>query len=87
MVLGNENCIVTRREMGNEKQQDGTLHSARNTKIYRATGRPKKRWEEEISDFLKAEGAEETNGNKIKNNDTWIKVAKNRERWKAMETE
>ena len=26
-------------------------------------------------------------GNDIKNNDTWIKVVKNRERWKAVESE
>ena len=50
----------------------------------RPVERPKKRWEDEINDFLKPEEAEETTGNEIKNNDTWIKVAKNRKRWKAM---
>ena len=43
----------------------------------RPVGRPKKRWEDEINDFLKPEETEETKGNEIKNNDTWIKVAKN----------
>ena len=52
----------------------------------RPVGKPKKkkRWEDEINDFLKPEETEEKKGNEIKNNDTWIKVAKNRERWKAM---
>ena len=41
----------------------------------RPVGRPKKkRWEDEINDFLKLE---ETAENKMKNNDTWIKVSKN----------
>ena len=44
-------------------------------------------WEDEINDFLKPEETEEKKGNEIKNNDTWIKVAQNRERWKAMESE
>ena len=48
--------------------------------------RPKKRWENEINEFLKPE-TETTKGNEMKNNDTWIKVAKHRERWKAMESE
>ena len=43
----------------------------------RPVGRPKKRWEDEINDFLKPEETEETKGNEIKN-DTWVKVAKSR---------
>ena len=43
--------------------------------------RPKKRWEEKL------EETETTKGNEKKNNDIWIKVARNRERWKAMESE
>ena len=54
----------------------------------RPVGRPKKRWEDEINEFLKPEETEETKGNETKNNDTWIKVAKKKtERWKAMESE
>ena len=50
---------------------------------YRPVGRPKKRWEDEINDFLKPEETEETKGNEVlKNNGTRITVAKNRERWK-----
>ena len=40
-----------------------------------------------MKDFLKPEEIEETKGHERKNNDTWMKVAKNRERWKAMESE
>ena len=53
----------------------------------RAVGRPKKRWEDEIDDFLKPAETEETKGNEIESNDTCLKEAKNRERWKAMETD
>ena len=44
----------------------------------RPMGRPKKRCQDEIHDFLKPEETEETKSNRIKNNDTWIKVAENR---------
>ena len=39
-----------------------------------------------MNEFLKPEETETTKGNEMKNNDTWIKVAKNRERWKGMES-
>ena len=45
-------------------------------KTYRAVGRPKGRWEDEITEFLKPEETETTTGNDLKNNNTWIKVAK-----------
>ena len=54
---------------------------------YRPVRRRPKKWEDEINEFLKPEETEEMKGNEIKNNDTWIKVAENRERWKQMETE
>ena len=71
---------------GQRKQLNGTQASAPSTRTNRTVGRQKKRWEDEVNDFLKPEETEETKGNEIENNDTWIKVAKNRERWKAMET-
>ena len=54
------------------------------TKAYRAVGRPK-RWEDEVNQFLKPEETDETKGNGIKNNDTWIWVAKDQEKGKHME--
>ena len=35
-----------------------------------------KKWDGEINDFIKLVEIEETKGSEIKNNDTWIKVAK-----------
>ena len=34
----------------------------------RPVGRPTKRWEDEINDFLKQEETEETKGNELRNN-------------------
>ena len=56
-------------------------------KTYRAVGRPKRRWEDEINEFFKPEETETTLGNEMKSNNTWIKVAENRERWRAVENE
>ena len=39
------------------------------------------------NDFFRPEETEETKGNELNNNDTWIKVAKKRESWQAMESE
>ena len=55
-------------------------------KASRAVGRPRKRWEDDINQFLKPEETEETKGNDLKNNDTWIMVAKDQKRWKDVET-
>ena len=72
---------------GQRKQQNGTAASESNTRHDDWWEDQKKRWEDEINEFLKPAETEEMKGNEIKNNDTWIKVAKNRERWKAMESE
>ena len=62
---------------GQRKQQNGTQVSAPSTKqTNRPVGRPKKRWEDEINEFLKPEDTETTKGNEMKINDTWINVAK-----------
>ena len=62
------------------RQQNGTLASASDT-------RHADEWEDQeidgkmkISDFLKPEATEATKGNEMKNKDTWIKAARNRER-------
>ena len=39
-------------------------------------GRPRKRWEDDINQFLKPEETEATKGNDFKNNDAWIWAAK-----------
>ena len=53
-------------------------------KTYRAVGRPKKRWEDEINNFLRPERTEDERSNVKKNNNEWIKTAKDQEGWKKM---
>ena len=71
-------------ERGPGTQQNGTLASVQK-KTYRAVGRPKK-WEDEINDFLRLEGTEEAKSNEERNNDAWIKTAKDQKGWKKMES-
>ena len=51
----------------------------------RAAGRPKKRWEDEINEFLKSEETEATKGSDVKNNDRWTRAAKQKNKWKDKE--
>ena len=51
------------------QQQNQNEQSCRKTK---------KRWEDEINEFLKSEETEATKGSGIKNNDTWIWAAEQR---------
>ena len=50
-------------------------------------GRPRKRWEDEVNDFLKPEETEATNRSNAKNNHTWMQVAKQGDKWKGKEDE
>ena len=54
-------------------------------KASRAVRRQRKRWEDDTNQFLKPEETEETKGNDLKNNDTWIMVAKDQKRLKETE--
>ena len=54
-------------------------------KIYRAVGRPKKRWEDDINDFLRPERIEDETRNVERNNNEWLKIAKDQGSWKKME--
>ena len=54
-------------------------------KTYRAVGRPKKRWEDEVDDCLRPERTEDEIRNVERNNNEWIKTAKDQEGWKKME--
>ena len=55
----------------------------------RAIGRPRKRWEDDINDFLKQNFEEKENeeplGRKSQNNNTWINIAKDRKEWTRLE--
>ena len=54
-----------------------------------AIGRPRKRWEDDINDFLKQNLEEKENeeplGRKSQNNNTWINIAKDRKEWTRLE--
>ena len=50
-------------------------------KTCRAVGRLRKRWEDELNYLFKLE-TEATNGSDVKNNHTWIEVAKQGDKWK-----
>ena len=54
-------------------------------KTYRAVGRPKKRWGDELNDFLRPERTEDEMSNVERNNNEWIKTAEDQEGWKKME--
>ena len=47
-----------------------------NYKTCRAVGRPRKRWEDEINDFLRSARTEDTVNNVERNNHEWIKTEK-----------
>ena len=55
----------------------------------RATGRPRKRWEDDINEFLKQEFEENENENPIERsnqtNKNWINIAKDWRRWALSE--
>ena len=50
-------------------------------KTNRAIGRPRKRWEDDINDFLKQVLEERSN----QTNKNWINIAKDRRRWALLE--
>ena len=58
-------------------------------KTNRAIGRPKKRWEVDINDFLKQAYEEKENENPIERsnqtNKNWINIAKDWRRWALLE--
>ena len=56
-------------------------------KTCRAVGRLRKRWEDEVNDCFKPEETKATNGSDVKNNHTWIQVAKQGDKWKEKEDE
>ena len=53
-------------------------------KTYRAIGRPRRRWEDDINEFLKLEENETENPTESENN-SWIKAAKDCGRWILLE--
>ena len=56
-------------------------------KTYRAIGRPRRRWEDEINEFLKLEETDMSTENDTKHNSSWIKAAKDRGRCIILEND
>ena len=55
-------------------------------KTYRAVGRPRKRWEDEVNDFLRADRIENATNDAERNNNGWIKTAKGQKGRMRMES-
>ena len=71
METGNEDRLRWSKKSSNmESRPQHWMQSSR------AVRRPRKRWEDDVNQFFKLEETEETKGNDVKNNDTWIRVAK-----------
>ena len=58
-------------------------------KTCRAIGRPRKRWEDDLNEFLKLEENETENSTESDNkyNKSWIKAAEDRRRWTLLEND
>ena len=67
METSNENRITPRIKV-DKKQQNGLLDSALEQR--QTVGRQKKRWEDDINQFVKLGETEETRGSDLKHNDT-----------------
>ena len=56
-----------------------------NIRAGRQIGRPKRRWEDDLNDFLKMEGSQERTKNDLMNNNSWMAEAKKYKEWKDKE--
>ena len=57
------------------------------TRTHRSVGRLRKRWENDVNEFVRPGETEETRGNDVRNSDTWIKITEDQRSWKQMESE
>ena len=78
--------IDARREMGQESSGMELWPQHKNQNI-QSRWKTKKKMGDEINGFLRPEETEETKGNDVRNNDTWIKMAKDQNSWKQTESE
>ena len=62
---------------GPEKPLGGIRSFIISTKTQRRAGRPAKRWEDDLKDFVKDDETEATQSNDLKNKNTWLITAKN----------
>ena len=75
MEISDANSIIASREMGQEGSgmEPWPQHKIQNLQ---SRGKTEKRWEDEINEFLRTEGIEEQTNIDERNNDAWIKTAK-----------
>ena len=85
MATGDENSIATTRTMGKKSSRMESRPQHYNQDI-QSSRKTNKRWEHEINDVLKPVKTEATKGSDLKNNDTWILVAKQRTNGKKRKT-
>ena len=69
------------------KAAEWNLELSSKYRTNRTIGRPRKRWEDDINEFLKQEFEETENLTESSNqiNKTWINTAKDRGRWALLE--
>ena len=71
------------------KAAEWNLELSSKYRTHRAIGRPRRRWEDDINEFLKLEENETENSvdNDNKNHKSWIKAAKDGGRWILLEND
>ena len=53
-----------------------------NTRARRQVGRPKRRWEDDLNEFMKTEEGQDGERNDLKNNNSWMKGIEDYKKWK-----
>ena len=85
MEIGNEDRFSPREKMV-KKSRKMESRSQQWMQGKQSSGKTEKEMgRDDIKQFLKHQETEETKGNHLKNNDTWIMVAKDQTRWKGIE--
>ena len=56
-----------------------------NIKARRQVGRPKRRWEDDLNEFMKTEEEQDGERNDLKNNNSWMKGVEDYKKWKENE--
>ena len=87
MAFDNEKCIASRWKMGKESGRMEPQPQHQTPYIQTSGKTPKEMWRRNQRIPQGRGNWRNERQRKKKNNDTWIKVAKNRERWIAMESE
>ena len=86
MAYGKENHYLARKKMESESIQLASWTGLdNNIKARRQVGRPKRRWEDDLNEFMKTEEGHENDRYDLKNNNNWMKEIEDYKRWKENE--